>query len=122
MGKEIDIELRKIRQLQRNKRQSWLKDDDADSDQDADEVLPASSQAVPGRVEIEWVPETEPEKERLVPGRLDIRWPLTEEQERHLREVGKLDVVWEEKVTILQTRETEKMEEEKMRRVEEARK
>ena len=64
--KNIDLELRRIRKLQREKRESWLKDG---SDDDEDEVLPASSQAVPGRVEIEWVPEQEPQRQRLVPGR-----------------------------------------------------
>merc|ERR1719383_903367 len=74
--KAIDLELRRIRKMQREKRESWLEGDEGD------EPLPASSQAVPGRVEIEWVPEQEPDKERFIPGRLDIQWPLTEEQER----------------------------------------
>ena len=65
--KEIDLELRKIRKLQREKRESWLKE--GENEDDEDELLPASSQAVPGRVEIEWVPEQEPDKERLIPGR-----------------------------------------------------
>ena len=57
----MDMELRQIWKLQREKRESWLKEDSDDED----ELLQASSQAIPWRVEIEWVPEQQPEKERI---------------------------------------------------------